>query len=384
MKRIKIAMLIRRYITTGGAERYAVEVSRRIARVHDLHVFAQSWDHEPSGLTLHRVPRLSDKPRVFNQWWFSWQTARMTRGFELVYTHERATRFDVMNIHCGTYIGGLRDAGPGERKNPFRKWLKILTLPTVWAYCLLEKIHFTPRPGRFWVADSEMVKQEVQKYYPLPDKRFLIAHSGVDEPAANAAQMRSEWRRKLGFDDSDVVALFVGSEFRRKGLDTLLEAMSRLKEPVPKLVIVGGQEQERATYQTQARKLGIAGHITWAGRVSNVKDYYALADIFVLPTLSDPSPLSPLEAMAHGCAAIVSNARCTGAAELVRHDEALVLENPRDPAELAGAIRRLLDPATRNGFADRGRKLTRELSWDRTAAVVLEAIEKSRRELAGG
>ena len=46
---MKIALLIRRYITTGGAERYAVEVARRLARVHEVHVFAQQWDHRAGG-----------------------------------------------------------------------------------------------------------------------------------------------------------------------------------------------------------------------------------------------------------------------------------------------------------------------------------------------
>jgi glycosyltransferase involved in cell wall biosynthesis len=379
MKRMKIAMLIRRYITTGGAERYAVEVARRIAKVHDLHVFAQSWDHEAEGMTLHQVPLLAEKPRVFNQWWFSWHTTRMTHGFDLVYTHERVTRFDVMNFHCGTFIGGLRGSERGERPTPFRTWLKILTSPTVWAYCVLEKKHFTPSPGRFWVADSAMIKNEIQRYYPIADDRFLIAHSGVDQPAADAGQARIEWRGKLGFKDGDVVVLFVGSEFKRKGLDALLEAMALLKERSPKLVIVGGETLER--YQARARELGIGNHITWVGRVGNVKDYYALADIFVLPTLSDPSPLSPLEAMAHGCAAVVSCGRYTGAAELVGEGEAILLEDPKDAKEIAGAIERLLNPTTRQEYTRKGQELTRALSWDHTADVVAEALQKSFYEL---
>ncbi|MEY2429712.1 MAG: hypothetical protein QOJ40_2597, partial [Verrucomicrobiota bacterium] len=358
---MKIALLIRRYITTGGAERYAVEVARRLARAHEVHVFSQEWDHQPQGMVLHRVSRPFRKPNFVNQWWYSWRACRMTRGFDVVYTHERVTRFDVMNIHCAPFVAGLWGAERGG-KSAWRTWLKVLTGPGIWAYWILEKLHNKPARGRFWVADSEMVKLEVQRYYPIPDDRFLIAHSGVDQPASDPAATRAQLRGKLGLTQTDVVALFVGSEFERKGLGPLIEAMGILGKRAPKLIIVGGDD--RTPYESRARELALDGQITWTGRVSNVKDYYAASDIFVLPTLSDPSPLSPLEAMAHGCATIISGKRYTGAAELTKNGEAILLEDPRNAAGIATAIERLLDPAIRKEYANRGRELARQLSWD--------------------
>ena len=200
----------------------------------------------------------------------------------------------------------------------------------------------------------------------------------MDAPASNAAEQRAEWRRKLGFQDQEVVALFVGSEFRRKGLATLVEAMGRLQNRAPRLVVVGGED--RAPDEARARELRISDRITWAGRVNNVQDYYALADIFLLPTLSDPSPLAPLEAMAYGCATVMSCGRYTGTAEHVKNGEAILLEDPKDPAELAQAIERLMEPAVRKEYADKGRELVKSLSWDRTAEVVMTALEQSRQE----
>lgn len=379
---MKIAVLIRRFITTGGAERYAVEVTRRLAKSHEVHVLAQEWDHEPQGFALHRVPLLSRRPRAFNQWWFSRHTSQMARnlGVDVIHTHERVTDFHVMNIHAGTFVGGLWGNTRGERKNRFKTWLKILTNPSVWAYWRLEKLHSRPAPGRFWVADSEMVKREVQQYYPIPDDRFFIGHSGVDPAEPDAPARRALWRKKLGLSAEEVVALFIGSEFRRKGLPALLEAMALLKENAPHLVIVGGKDL--APFQQSAAELGISQKLTWAGRVSNVKDYYALADIFVLPTLSDPSPLAPLEAMSYGCATIISSGRYTGAAELIKNNEAIVLEDPKNPAAIAAAVKQLLDLPTRQALARHGQELTRELSWDRTAGVVHQALEASYREVA--
>src|ERR1043166_6837049 len=301
----------------------------------------------------------------------------MGRGFDVIYTHERVTRFDVMNVHCAPFVAGLWGA-KRSRQNALRTWFKILTGPGIWAYCLLEKLHFGTSPGRFWVADSEMVKLEVHQYYPIPDNRFFIAHSGIDQPGPNVTQSRKEWRRKLGFSDDEVVALFVGSEFRRKGLDALVEAMGILKDRAPKLVVVGGEDA--IAYQGRARALQGGEQIPWAGRVNNVNEYYALADIFVLPTLSDPSPIAPLEAMAHGCATAISSGRYTRAAELVKNDEAIQLEDPRNARAIAEAMERLLNPVIRKEYSDRGRLLAQRLSWDETAGIVMGALEKSYAE----
>ncbi len=375
---MKIAILIRRYITTGGAERYAVEVARRLAAKHDVHIFAQQFDHEPAGMTAHRVRRPFDSPAFLNRWWFSWRTASLTRGFPLVYTHEKVTRFDVANVHCGTFVGGLKGGERGERPNRLRLWLKIVGSPAIWGNWRLEQLHFKLASGRFWAADSEMVMRDVQRYYAVPDSRFFIAHSGVDKPGPGVESRRDEWRRKLGFAPDECVALFVGSEFRRKGLAALIEAMGLLGTKAPRLVVVGGQD--RTPYETRAKQLGVNERIHWAGRVSNVNDYYALADVFVLPTLSDPSPLAPLEAMAHGCAAIFSGSRYTGAAELTTNGEAIVLSDPRDSAELARALARLRDPVIRSGLAEKGRALAAQLSWDRTAGVVEQALLAAAKE----
>ena len=84
--------------------------------------------------------------------------------------------------------------------------------------------------------------------------------------------------------------------------------------------------------------------------------------------------------MAYGCAVIVSCGRYCGIAELAANGEALLLRDPRDPAELAQALESLMDPAARKTLSERARQCVRNASWDRTAATVLAALEKSARE----
>ena len=373
---MRIALLLRRFITTGGAEKYAAEIVRRLVAKHEVHIFAQEWDYEPVGVTMHRVSRPFKKPGFLNQWWFAWRTAIMTRGFDVVYTHERVTQFDVMHIHCGTFIGGLKDpALSAKKQSRWQTRLKVLTTPAIWAYGLLEKIHFQFQPGRHWIAVSEMTKAEVQRFYHLPDASFTIAHPGVEPPATNLAEMRSALRRRLGLNDDELVLLFVGSEFRRKGLDGLIAALARLKNKGVKLVVAGGGDP--APFQKLAVEAGVDGQIIWAGLVKSTAEYYAAADIFVLPTGYDAGPMAPLEAMAHGCPAIFSCAAYAGMAEMITDGEAVLLNNPKDPAEIAAAVERLMNPAARAEFIRKGRELAAKLTWDRTAGIVIQALEKS-------
>jgi UDP-glucose:(heptosyl)LPS alpha-1,3-glucosyltransferase len=327
---------------------------------------------------LHRVSRPFPKPGFLNQWWFSWRTARLARGFDVVYTHERVTQFDVMHIHCGTFVGGLFDPARSAKKKPrWKTWLKILTTPAIWAYWTLEKIHFRPEPFRHWIAVSEMTREEVRRYYDLPVKAFTIAHPGVDQPAAELLERRPVLRRQFGIGETEIALLFVGSEFRRKGLDALIAALGRLKDASVKLMVVGGGDAE--PFKAQARALGVDGQITWTGLVSNAPEYYVAADIFVLPTLSDAGPMSPVEAMAHGCPAIFSCAAYAGMAELTAGGEAILLKNPKDADEIATAIRRLLQAEARAELARKGRELASKLTWDRTAEIIAQALEQNAR-----
>lgn len=371
---MRIAVLIRRFITTGGAERYAVEVVQRLAKVHEVHVFTREWDHPPQGITIHHVSHPFKKPGYIDRWWFSLRTSRLTRNFEAVYTIEKVARFDVMSVQSQTFVSGLWPTG----KSRFKIWLKVLTDPSVWANWLLERIHYRQECGRYWVAVSQMTKRDVQAAYPIPDNRFFIAPSGVDLPAGNTAEQRAAFRRKLGFTNQEVIVLFVGSEFRRKGLDALIAAFGQLKNRRLKLLVVGSGDP--TTYQKQAADLGVGENIIWSGLVKQTSDFYAAADIYVLPTLSDPSPLSPLEAMAHGCAVVMSGDRFNGAAEHVKNNEAILLGDPQNPAAIADAITHLLDPEIRAAYARRGRQLVAELPWDGTAKTIDAALTSAVRE----
>ena len=124
---------------------------------------------------------------------------------------------------------------------------------------------------------------------------------------------------------------FVGSGFARKGLDTVLAAMARSR--LRSRLVVVGRDRELPRFAALAQALKIAGRVSFAGGVDDVRPHYAAADALVLPTLYDPFPNVVLEAMAMGLPAIVSD-QC-GAAELVKHGESGWIVPAQDAEVLA-------------------------------------------------
>jgi len=373
-KKLKIAVLINSFITTGGAERYAVEVSRRLAREHEVHVFCHQWSFDGTEkITFHKIPKHIEKPSFLGQLLFSFFSHRMLDdSFDIVHTHSRVTHFDVLTIHCPcfrTYIT--------QQKNRLKKIFSLISAslsPRVLSWLWLEKKQFTYNRERLFIAVSENIKENVQANYSLPDENFRMAYPGVDDTMAkrgNSDNDNKELRSKLEISKNDLVILFVGTEFKRKGLDALLNAFESIQRPNIKLVIAGGGGGDKEKYINLAAKMGLKDNVLFLGLVQDIEDLYAIADVFILPTLSDPSPMAPIEAMLAGVATIMSCSQYCGTAEHIKNEEAILLENPGDPDEIAEALSRLMDEGYKNELGLRGQALASKLTWDNTTANTL-------------
>ncbi len=372
---LKIAVLIRRFITTGGAERYAVEVSKRLAMQHDVHVFAHEWHCEnDTNITFHKVPRLLFKPGFINQLLFSYFTRRsLDDSFDIIHTHERVTHFDVLTIHCPCYRGFIT-----YRKGFWRKvmvWLSVVISLRHLAYLWIEKKQFACGKNRLFIAVSENIKKDVRANYFLTEEDFGIAYPGVNMnqyKKVNTRENRERQRSNLGIDNNNIVILFVGTEFKRKGLEALLKGVAAMGKDNIKLLVAGGGKPRK--YLKLAKRLGIEKNVVFLGLVKNIEDTYAMADIYVLPTLSDPFAMAPLEAMASGIPTIMSSPEYAGSAEHIKNGEALLLENPDDPLEIKKCLYKLMDQNYRMSLSEKGYKLTRKLTWEKTTEDTLDVF----------
>ena len=386
--RLKIAVLIKRFLRTGGAEKYAMEVVRRLATDHEVHVFAHEWVFDgPEPITFHKIPRVCRKPAWVNQLFFSYFCRKAVgSGFDVVHSFEKVPTFDVMTVQSPCFKSAHLDKQGRWRQ--IVDSVRMVLSPRKLAWRWLEARQFADDGVRLIIAVSENVKRNVQACYTLPDGYFRLAYTGVEVPKIERVHSQQELdgiRSQLGVSADDVVVLFVGTEFKRKGLDALLEGLSLAPRGRFKLLVAGGGGGKLDYYKRLTETMQLGDEVRFLGLVRDIERIYPVADMYILPTLADPCPLAPLEAMAAGVATIMSASDYNGSAELIRNGEALLLSNPRDPQAIATALMTLTDSRLRRELAEKGRQLVRQFTWDKTAVETLSAYRAvmQRKSLSG-
>ena len=220
------------------------------------------------------------------------------------------------------------------------------------------------------------MKKNVQANYPLPDESFKIAYPGANSSTSTKTAVNGRvksLRSKYGISEDELVILFVGTEFKRKGLDALLKGFALVPRSKAKLVIAGGGAGRQEEYIKLAEHLGVEDSVIFLGLVSDIQEIYAISDAYIFPTLSDPFGMAPLEAMVSGVATIMSCSQYAGIAEHMQNEEALILEDPKDPDEIASSLRQIMDKSYRRELSQKGRQLAEKLTWEKTTASTLSA-----------
>jgi glycosyltransferase involved in cell wall biosynthesis len=194
----------------------------------------------------------------------------------------------------------------------------------------------------------------------IPAGRISVVYNSISEQwGSNVRSGATVLRGRLGIPAGSRVILTVGRLSREKGHITLLDAVARLRtlgEPHVHLLIVG-EGPERLRLEARARVLGLTPHMTLTGGLS-AEPYYGLADVFVLPSLSEGSPNVMLEAWATGVPVVATTAG--GIPEMASHRKSALLVPPSNSAALAQALFEVLrDPGLASSLASEGQNLVR-------------------------
>ena len=164
--------------------------------------------------------------------------------------------------------------------------------------------------------------------------------------------------------------LFVGHGFHRKGLDRLIGAMAGVSDA--HLVVVGGGDRRRMMRWAND---DLARRVHFVGRVDDPERYYAEADLFVLPTRSDPWGIPLIEAMAAGVAAVTT--RFAGAASVLADAGAGVVLPDESTAGLRETVESLIrDPARRLAMGKQGLAAAERFGPEAHAAAVLDTYRR--------
>ena len=220
------------------------------------------------------------------------------------------------------------------------------------------------------VVTSPITAATLTSDFAVPIEKITVAEPGTD-PAARAHGT-----------GAPLQLLAVGSVVARKAFDTLVHALASLRGHDWRLAIVGPTDRSAealATLHAAIHETGLGSRIALIGPVGSEKldEFYASADLFVMPSLYEGYGMVLAEAMARGLPIVCTTG---GAAAVTVPDGAAIKVPPGNEELLGAAIRRLLDDAgLRRRLSDvswtAGQKLPR---WEDTTRTIAQVI----RELA--
>lgn len=361
MKALHIALLVKHFHLLGGSERYAYEICRRmVARGHSLDLFAWEADRDLlHGITFHQVRDpfpFSSAGRLFL---YARQVAKILPSMrhDIIHSHEKGFYQDIFTQHSFTYKEGMR------KYSWLRRFDQIYLSLRSQIYLWLEK----KQMQSLWLVPvSTAIQEDISRNYARKDNLCVIS-PGVDidhfSPAW-VAENRDIQRRAANIAEDEFVVLFVGSEFKRKGLDHLIPAIKYKMQ-----LLVVGRGNHLPYYQKLAASHGVNRQVHFIGLCQDVRNYYAMADVVVLPSLSEAFGMSILEAMACGLPIIVT--ANSGVAELVVDGKnGFLLREFPQLSEVMHYLRSSPDVRRQVGAA--ARKTAETHTWDRAT----EAYEK--------
>ncbi len=218
------------------------------------------------------------------------------------------------------------------------------------------------------IAVSYYTRALVNKVHNVALDKIAVVHNGV-----YTSRMVESYREARQF--SSRIVLFLGRITFQKGPDYFVEAAAKVIPHVPDvLFVMAGAGDMLPQVQRRIRELGIEKHFYFPGflRGPEVEQMFSLADVYVMPSVSEPFGISALEAINYDTPVIIS--RQSGVAEVLAHALKVDFWDVERLADLV--INALVHEELRADMVSMARNEVRKLHWDAAAARTLEVYKE--------
>ena len=232
------------------------------------------------------------------------------------------------------------------------------------------------------IAVSERTKQMIVDDYHIPADKIDVVHNSIDISDLEPLDEQNAYRylSELKSDGWKVVAN-VGRLTIQKGLPHLISAAEQVVRRHPKTIflLVGDGEQRDELLELAAEKK-IARNVLFAGfqRGKNWRDAYSIADLFVMPSVSEPFGLTPFEAAAYGTSSLIS--KQSGVAEVFQNSLKVDFWDENEMAnKILGVLNNdsLQEELAKNAYAEFQR-----LSWSSAAESIMDSYRRFTHKVA--
>lgn len=236
-----------------------------------------------------------------------------------------------------------------------------------WKFILQQERLGIEQADKIITVSNLMREQLIQRYGADPDKIRVIYN------AISPSKFRKSKRKR----NKEKIVLFLGRLTHQKGPEFFLDAAKKVLEHANAKFVVAGSGYMLPELINRAISLDIQDSVLFTGRISDeeVREAYANADVFVLPSVSEPFGITALEAMASGTPVIIS--KTCGVGEVASH---VLKVDFWDVNELANKILALLSyQCLWDCMSKAGSDEVESFSWDDVAAETISVY----REAAG-
>jgi glycogen(starch) synthase len=228
------------------------------------------------------------------------------------------------------------------------------------------------------IAVSNFTRNIIINRYGVSPQKVEVVYNGVERNGGNGRKLD-----EIGIKKSEKIVLFLGRITMQKGPDYFLQAAKKVLEVIDdvRFVMAGsGDMMHRAV--EMAAELGIGSKVMFTGflRGEQVQEIYKMADLFVMPSVSEPFGIVPLEALENNVPVIIS--KQSGVAEVLTH--ALKVDF-WDVNEIANKIIAVLRyPPLGITLRDYGNSEVRKLRWRDSAVRCAQIYEESLAQVVPG
>ncbi len=227
------------------------------------------------------------------------------------------------------------------------------------------------------IAVSQLTKDLIVRNYGIPGEKIEVIHNGLTPAQLHASGDAASYQyiramKHLGYK----VVVNVGRLTAQKGLRYLLEAAARVIEKNPKtLFLLVGSGEIRNELIGRSAELGISENIIFTGFLRGIawRDAFAIGDLFVMPSVSEPFGLTALESLALGTPVLLS--RTCGVAEVARNTLQVDYWDTRTMADNILAV--LDQPALHDELLINGRRDIAGMAWKRAAERCADVYEST-------
>jgi len=213
------------------------------------------------------------------------------------------------------------------------------------------------------IAVSHYTKNMIVNRYGIHPDKVTVVHNAVSRAEAIAAY-------KTGKKKERKIVLFLGRVTFQKGPDYFIKAAARVLKEIPEVTFVmagAGDMTPRMIELVAELGMGKNFHFTGFLRGMDVERIFSMSDLYVMPSVSEPFGISPLEAMIYDVPVILS--RQAGVSEILHHVLKVDFWDVKDMADKIIAI--LKYPALSAELVERSREEVKNIRWENAAVDIL-------------